>query len=738
MNNTTAKNNDFSKTLLQDFTSGLVVSLVALPLCLGIALASNAPLISGLVAGIIGGLLISWLSGSQTSVSGPAAGLTAVVATQSSTLGSFDAFLTAVMLAGVLQIFLGIFKAGSLAVFFPSSVIKGLLAAIGVILILKQIPHLFGHDLDWLGDMTFTQVDGENTFSELAVTWFKVHPGASLIGLLSISILFFWDRTFLKKIPMPSQLFVVLIGVFGAYMLMPLSETWVIGKSHLVNVPVSASLSALFSGLPKPDLTAVIRPDVYMAAITLCIVATLETLLNLEAVDKIDPKGRVSPPNQELIAQGIGNFSAGLLGALPVTSVIVRSSVNIASGGQTKLASFIHGILLFLAVAFFPQILNLIPLASLAAILLYTGFKLANPKLFKQMWHEGWSQFIPFIVTVVAIVGTDLLTGIVIGLLTSIFFILRSNLEQPIRVNRERSVNGEELVRVELGSHVSFLNRAALEKSLRQIETGKHLMIDARNTRYIDTDVLGFIKDFTQNVAPLYNLTVSLIGFQRFSLVTDRRHLPEAVTAEVQQQLFPEAILERFKEGNERFQRGESLPKDLGRQMRETATKQHPLAVVLSCMDSRVSARLIFDLGLGETFSVKIAGNICTKETLGSLEYGCAMAGAKLLIILGHTQCGAIKATHESLNLESEKLSNCVHIDSITHEISHAFDRLSPRDKHLTDQEYLNRATELNVEHTQSKILKESQVLAKRVAQGDLLCIGGVYNIASGAIKWLE
>lgn len=729
------------ETFLPDFTSGLVVSLVALPLCLGIALASGAPLISGLAAGIIGGLIISWISGSHTSVSGPAAGLTAVVATQTSTLGSFEAFLTAVTLAGAMQIVLGVFKAGSLAVFFPSSVIKGLLAAIGVILILKQIPHLFGHDADWLGDLSFNQADGENTFSELLVTWFKIHPGATLIGLASVTLLALWDKTVLKKIPMPAPLFVVIFGVLSTSFINPLGETWLVGKTHLVEVPVSDSLTALFSGLPSLDRSAFLRPDVYLAALTLCVVATLETLLNLEAVDKIDPKGRVSPPNQELIAQGVGNMSAGLIGALPVTSVIVRSSVNIASGVETKMASFMHGIWLFCAVVFFPHILNTIPLASLAAILLYTGFKLAHPKLFMQMWKEGWSQLVPFVVTVIAIVGTDLLTGIIIGLLTSIFYILRSNLEQPVKVNRERVFSGEEINRVELGSHVSFLNRAALERTLRGLKDGVNVLIDARSSKYIDLDVLSFIKDYINEVAPLHKQEVSLLGFERFSIKSERMQRPAAITAEVQQQLHPEDILLRFKEGNERFVRGESIPKDIGQQMRETATRQHPLAVVLSCMDSRVSARLIFDLGIGESFSVKVAGNICTREALGSLEYGCAVAGAKLLIVLGHTQCGAVKATHqvmESQKSVSEFTHGCQHIESITSQISHAFEQLNPRDERLDDAAYLNRATELNVELVQRSILDQSEVLSKLVKQEQLLCVGGVYNVASGEIKWLD
>ena len=371
------------------------------------------------MAGIVGGVLISWLSGSHTSVSGPAAGLTAVVATQISTLGSFEAFLSAVMVAGGMQLLLGALKAGALTNFFPSSVIKGLLAAIGVILILKQIPHLFGHDPDWVGDLRFMQSDNENTFSELIVMWFDVHLGASVIGLLSVALLWAWPHTSLKKLPVPAPLVVVLGSVGLTALFKPLGEVWTVGATHLVEVPVTESFQELFGGLPRPDLSVLTQPKVWIAGLTICVVASLETLLNLEAVDKLDPKGRTSPPNRELVAQGVGNMVGGFLGAIPVTSVIIRSSVNIASGGETRVASFVHGLILLFAVGLIPGALNMIPLAALAAILLITGFKLASPKLIMGMWREGKGQFIPFIVTVSAIVLTDLLVGIVIGLIVA-------------------------------------------------------------------------------------------------------------------------------------------------------------------------------------------------------------------------------------------------------------------------------------------------------------------------------
>jgi carbonic anhydrase/SulP family sulfate permease len=410
---------------LKDLVAGGVVFLIALPLCLGIALASDAPLFSGLLAGIIGGLVVGSISGSHTSVSGPAAGLTAIVATQIQVLGSFDAFLLAVLIGGILQIVFGIARAGALSAFFPSSVIKGLLAAIGVILILKQLPHLVGHDSDPEGDMAFSQVDDQNTFSEIMLAFAgDVHLGAIVIGVVSITLLVLWTRLrVLKDSGVPAALVVVLVGVAIKLVFDRLGGGWAIESEHLVEVPVAESASEFAGFLTPPDFSQFTNPKVYVAAITIALVASLETLLNLEAVDKLDPRFRNSPPSRELLAQGCGNVVAGLIGGLPVTSVIVRSSVNVSTGANSKWSAIFHGIFLLVCVALLPTYLNLIPYAALAAILLVTGFKLASPQLFAQMWKEGRYQFAPFIITLLSILFTDLLTGILIGLGVALLFI---------------------------------------------------------------------------------------------------------------------------------------------------------------------------------------------------------------------------------------------------------------------------------------------------------------------------
>jgi carbonic anhydrase/SulP family sulfate permease len=496
----TKRTEPLASTLVRDLTAGLVVFLVALPLCLGVALASNAPLFAGVVAGIVGGVLVGMLSGSHSSVSGPAAGLTAVVAVQILTLGSFQAFLLVVVIAGLIQVVLGVARLGLIAEFIPSSVIKGLLAAIGVILILKQAPVVLG----------YRSGPPAETVSEFLA---RFHVGSASIGVVSVLLLEIWGHTkFLKKSVIPSALVVVLLGVGVSAAFQQLGGAYSLDALYLVQVPVAKNLGDFIGFLQLPDFTQLGSPLVYTAAITVAAVASLETLLNLEAVDKLDPQKRASPPNRELIAQGVGNVVCGLIGGLPVTSVIVRSSVNLNAGGRTKLSAIVHGVLLLVCVLLLPTWLNQIPLSCLAAILVVTGFKLASPKLIRQKWSKGKYQYVPFFVTVVAIVATDLLVGVLIGLAVGVFFVLLSNLRSPLKRTVEQSASGE-VVRIELPNQVSFLNRAALSRALHQVPRGGHVILDARATHYIDPDVIEMIRDFKELTDPPYDVTVSLLGF---------------------------------------------------------------------------------------------------------------------------------------------------------------------------------------------------------------------------------
>ncbi len=494
-----------------DFPASVVVFLVALPLCLGVALASGAPLLSGVIAGIIGGLVVGIFSQSHTSVSGPAAGLAAVVLTSITQLESFDIFLLAVLIAGVIQLIAGIAKGGFIANYIPTNVIKGLLAAIGIILILKQIPHAVGFDRDTEDDFTFFQKDGENTFSELLSIFKYFSWGAIIISALSIIIMINWDKTPMKKVKFfPASLFVVLLGVGLNFIFIHFFPALVIESDHLVNIP---KFDGIRSIITLPNFSSIGNYHVWMVAITIAIVATIETLLNLEAVENLDPHKRVASPNRELVAQGIGNICSGLVGGIPITSVIVRSSVNINSGAETKLSTILHGFFLLLSLLLLGPVLNMIPLASLACILILTGYKLAKISLFKEMYKNGLNQFIPFVATILAIVFTDLLIGVLIGLAISIFYILKSNFKNAYQFHKEKHHTGD-IITIRLAEEVSFLNKASIKNTLAQIPENSTVVINATNSTFIDYDVLELIKVFTEVQSKEKNINVSVQGIK--------------------------------------------------------------------------------------------------------------------------------------------------------------------------------------------------------------------------------
>jgi carbonic anhydrase/SulP family sulfate permease len=733
-----------SVTLPKDITASIAVFLVALPLCLGIALASNAPLFAGLISGIVGGIVVGMLSGSHKSVSGPAAGLTAIVAAQIAALGSFEAFLAAVVVAGAMQVLMGTFRLGFIAAFFPMSVIKGLLAAIGLILILKQIPHVFGHDSDVEGEMSFDQPDHENTFTELMATLSDILPGAALIGIASVLLLVVWDKVkVLKKLPVPSALIVVLAGVVINLILRKMGHAWEVKASHLVQVPVAADVKAFLGFLQFPGVEHFGNPLVFKAAITIALVATLETLLNLEAVDKIDPDQRQSPPNRELVAQGVGNMLAGFIGGLPMTSVIVRSSVNINAGGKTKLSAILHGFMLIVCVMTMPHWLNEIPLSALAAILIVTGFKLASPKLFKEMWSEGIPQFLPFFITIAAIVLSDLLTGVLIGLCVSILFILHSNLRNPIRRVLEKHTAGD-VLRIELASQVSFLNRAALEKVFYNVPRGGRVLIDARSTDFIDPDIRDLLSDLRDKTAPARGIEMSFIGMRDHNFIDDHVQFIDYTSREVQSGLTPQSVLEILRAGNQRFLAGERIERDFNRQVAATAAGQFPMAAVLGCIDSRAPAEVVFDLGLGDIFSARVAGNIATSELLGSLEYACAVVGSKLVVVLGHTSCGAVNAAVDLLAAakKASEATPCANLDGLVTEIQQAInpatlkkpDQWAPGEKAA----YTNEISRLNVIQTIATIRKRSSTLNKLVEEGKIAIVGALYDVASGEVSFFQ
>jgi SulP family sulfate permease len=501
----------------QDLPASIVVFFVAVPLCLGIALASGAPLFSGIIAGIVGGIIVGIASGSPLGVSGPAAGLAVIVLTSIATLGSWPVFLLAVVLAGVIQLTLGFAKAGFIAYFFPSSVIKGMLTGIGLLIILKQIPHALGWDKDAEGDDSFLQADGQNTFSEITKAFDFITPGALLIAAISLAILILWDTVLTKKHKIfqliQGPIVVVVLGIVMNYLFRAGTLNFSLADDQVVRLPVAKNLTDFFSQFTFPDFSAITNFEVWKIAIVLAIVASLETLLCVEATDKMDPDKRITPTNRELKAQGLGNIVSGLIGGLPVTQVIVRSTANISFGGKTKLSAILHGAFLLISAITIAGLMNMIPLASLAAILLMVGYKLAKPVLFKQMYKLGWEQFIPFMATVVGILATDLLKGITIGILFGIFYTLRHSYRNSHYMKETVTTEeGYEVHHLVLAEEVSFFNKASVIKELEEIPHNSKVIIDCSKSKAIAHDVLELIKNYETN-AKTKNISVEKINF---------------------------------------------------------------------------------------------------------------------------------------------------------------------------------------------------------------------------------
>ena len=505
------------KELKSDLPASIVVFFVAVPLCLGIALASGAPLFAGIIAGIVGGIIVGIASGSPLGVSGPAAGLAVIVLTSIATLGSWPAFLLAVVLAGILQLIMGFAKAGFIAYFFPSSVIKGMLTGIGLLIILKQIPHALGYDKDAIGDDSFFQFDGENTISAISKAFGVITPGAILIAAISIAILILWDKVLTKKHKVfqliQGPIVVVILGIVMNYLFQTDTLNFTLAEDQVVRLPVANNITDFFSFFTFPDFSAITNLKVWEVAVVLAIVASLETLLCVEATDKMDPQKRVTPTNRELKAQGLGNIVSGFIGGLPVTQVIVRSSANISFGGKTKMSAILHGVFLLISAITIAGVLNMIPLASLAAILIMVGYKLAKPVLFKQMYKLGWEQFVPFIVTIVAILLTDLLKGITAGLIVGGFYALlhsyRNSHHMKETITTEDGIKFYHLV---LAEEVSFFNKANVVKELDKIPANSKVIIDFSKSKSVAYDVLELIKDYEIN-AKTKNITVEKIKF---------------------------------------------------------------------------------------------------------------------------------------------------------------------------------------------------------------------------------
>ncbi|MFN7932329.1 MAG: SulP family inorganic anion transporter [Bryobacteraceae bacterium] len=507
MSSTTTLSPTSGNLFKYDGPAGTVVFLVALPLCLGIALASGAPLFAGIITGVVGGLLVSLLSGSNLSVSGPAAGLTTIVAAAITDLGSFQAFQLAVVVAGLCQLILSAVRAGVVGDYVPHCVIKGMLAGIGCVIILKQIPHALGRDKDYEGDFDFFEKGSNNTITDILESIVTMSPGATTIAVLSLAILIAWEwraasgSKFFKIVPAP--LLAVVTGVaLNEFFRAAVPSFHVNASEHLVSLPVASSVKEFAAQFTFPDFSALMNPKIWRTGVVIAIVGSIETLLSLEAADKLDPFRRISPPNRELFAQGVGNAVSGMIGGLPLTSVVVRTSANVYAGARTRMACFTHGALLLISVIAIPQFLNHIPLACLAAILILVGFKLTRPALYKDQYRAGWAQFLPFILTVAAILFTDLLTGVMLGLTFGLFFVIRSNHHAAITI-----VSQERFYLLRFNKDATFVNKSELKSKLRAIPAGSHLFIDGTRAFYMDHDIYEVLHDF-EKLAPYEDITL--------------------------------------------------------------------------------------------------------------------------------------------------------------------------------------------------------------------------------------
>ena len=718
------------RTFKFDFIAAIVVFLVAIPLCLGVALASGTPLLSGVVSGIIGGIVVGCLSGSHVSVSGPAAGMAAVVIAGVAQLGDFNVFLLALFLAGAIQMLLGILRAGFIAEYIPSSVVQGLLCAIGILLIVKQLPLAFTHAANLVELKTHLLDMTEGI--EINDLSFHINSGATLISVLSIAILIYFDKSTFSLIKaIPGPIVVVIVGVI-------LNEYFVFSNSllaqttpQLVHIPSHSSFNDLYANMSAPAWSAWSNPKVYFYAALLAIVASLESLLNIKAGEKLDKTRRYCSKDKELFAQGVGNMFAGLFGGIPITSVIARTSVNIETGAKTKFATVLHGILILFAVLLIPRALNKIPLSSLAIILIYTGYKLTKPAIYQTMYRQGLERFIPFVVTLISIVALNLLAGIMIGLAVSLFFILKSNSQVRMDIIKEIYPNGI-TSRLVLPQQTTFLNKASLVAELDSIQKKSQLIIDARYSDYIDKEIIEFINDFKESQAPHRQISLNLIGFKDRYMIHNYIDFINVTTYDVQSILAPHQVLNILREGNQRFLKDTCIHRSLKIDIKHTATTQHPIAVVLGCIDSRVPVETIFDMSFGDLFCIRIAGNVVNDDVLASLEYACHVIGVKLLVVLGHTRCGAIMAACDGVEQG--------HITQLLAKIKPAIaaEIKTESNRNGSNHEFVTNVTKLNTANTLQHIYHESSILRLMIDQDDVGIVGAVYDVNTGAVEFRD
>jgi carbonic anhydrase len=716
-----------------DFVAAIVVFLVAIPLCLGIALASGAPLFSGILSGIIGGIVVGGLSGSHVSVSGPAAGMAAVVVTAIAQIGDFNSFLLALMLAGLLQIIVGSLRAGFVADYVPSNVVQGLLCAIGLLLIIKQLPLAFTLSADYNELKThLLETTEEFALSPIVAMYYHFNYGAMLITAISLFILFYFDVTknkILKEIPAP--IIVVIFGVLLNQLFQWVDSNLAQDSPQLVNIPQTRDFHELLSKLQYPNWAAWSNHKVYVYAFIIGIVASLETLLNMKAGERLDKKRCHSSSNREMVAQGVGNMAAGLIGGIPITSVIVRTSINIQAGSKSKMSTILHGFFILFAVMLIPGTLNKIPLSSLAAILIYTGYKLNKPSIYRSIYAQGADRFIPFIATVIGIIAFNLLAGILIGLAVSIFYILKSNSQARIDIIHEIHPTGV-INRLILPQQMTFLNKGALVAELDSIPRESQLIIDARYTQYIDKEISELLREFKEEQAPTRQIALNLTGFKEHYKIHNYIDFINVTTYDVQSTLSPAEVLNILHEGNQRFLTDTPIHRSNQLDLKHTAKAQHPIAIVLGCIDSRVPVETIFDMSFGDIFCVRVAGNVINNDILASIEYACNVVGVKLIIVLGHTRCGAIHSACDGVEKG--------HITELLDKIKPAINAETETtiERNSQNINFVKQVTELNVANTMQHIYERSSIIHEMIEKNEIAMVGAVYDVQTGSVRYKD
>lgn len=714
-----------------DLIAAVVVFLIAIPLCLGIALASGAPLFSGILSGIIGGIVVGILSRSQVSISGPAAGMAVVVFSAIQQLGGFDNFLLSLLLAGIFQVIAGKLRAGFIADYVPSNVIQGFLSAVGILLIIKQIPFALtlSHSLSGLkSELIELSTSFEiQPFSDITQ---HINSGAVILSITSLLVLFYIDltkKTWVKKFP--GVFVVVILGIFINEIFIFLNLDLAQLGPHLVKIPKAHGVSDFLSQLQSPSFAKITDIKIYLVAVVLAVISSMENLVNIKASETLDKKHRNSEKDRELIAQGIGNIFAGFLGGIPISSVIVRTSVNIESGSRTKIATILHGIFLLVTVLLIPNIINKIPLSTLAAILIYVGYKLTSPHIYIKIYKQGYDRFLPFIITVITIISFNILTGILIGIIFSLFFILKTSSQARIDIIKEIYPKGE-TSRVVLPQQTTFLNKASLVAELESIPENSKLIIDARYSDYIDKEIIELIQEFKEESAPNKNISLNLIGFKDNYKIHNYIDFINVTTYDVQATLSPHRVLNILKEGNQRFRKDTKINRSLPVDITHTSKTQFPMAVVLGCIDSRVPVETIFDMSFGDLFCIRIAGNVVNDDVLASIEYACHVVGAKLIVVLGHTRCGAIQAACDDVKQG--------HITQLLSKIKPAIkaETFTSNDRSGKNQYFVHKVTQLNIANTLYKIYDQSNILKNLIDSEQISMVGAVYEVDSGEVEF--